>query len=101
MPVATSTSTAEWTPNQQAARGRIIDAAADLIAHEGLAACTIRAMAESSGFTKSTVHYYFDDANELVDLSVNEIMQRLARHARESAFAASALSGLTLNPNRC
>lgn len=89
MPAAAiPTPTAEWTPNQQAARRRIIEAAADLIAKEGLSACTIRAVADSSGLTKSTVHYYFDDANELVDLSVNEIMQRLARHAREAVLAA-------------
>src|SRR2546423_4219401 len=78
-----------WTPNQQAARRKIIGAAADLIAEHGLSACTIRSVAERSGLTKSTVHYYFDDANELVDLSVNEIFQRMGRHARESVLAAS------------
>jgi AcrR family transcriptional regulator len=77
-----------WTPNQQAAREKIIAAAADLIAEQGLSACTIRAVAERSGLTKSTVHYYFDDANELIDLSVSEIFQRMARHARESVIAA-------------
>ncbi len=77
-----------WTPNQQAAREKIIAAAADLIAEHGLSACTIRAVAERSGLTKSTVHYYFDDANELIDLSVSEIFQRMARHAGESVIAA-------------
>src|SRR3954447_4652722 len=83
------TEPAEWTPNQQAARSKIIDAAADLIAEQGLTACTIRAVAEQSGLTKSTVHYYFEDANDLVDLSVDEIMRRMARHARESVLAAA------------
>ena len=77
-----------WTPNQQAAREKIIAAAADLIAEHDLSACTIRAVAEWSGLTKSTVHYYFDDANELIDLSVSEIFQRMARHAGESVIAA-------------
>jgi AcrR family transcriptional regulator len=77
-----------WTPNQQAAREKIIAAAADLIAEHGLSACTIRAVAERSGLTKSTVHYYFDDANELIDLSVSEIFQRMARHAAQSVVAA-------------
>jgi AcrR family transcriptional regulator len=79
-----------WTPNQQAAREKIISAAADLIADHGLSACTIRAVAERSGLTKSTVHYYFDDANELVDLSVSEIFERMAAFACESVLAAPA-----------
>src|SRR5438876_2050965 len=84
-----------WTPNQQAARRKIIVAAADLIAEQGLSACTIRSVAEHSGLTKSTVHYYFDDANELVDLSVNEIFQRMGRHARAGVLAApDAVGGL-------
>jgi len=73
-----------WTPNQRAARQRIIEAAANLIGREGLRACTLRAVAEESGLKKSTVHYYFDDANELVDLSVTELLERLARSASES-----------------
>lgn len=77
-----------WTPNQQAARQKIVSAAADLIAEHGLAVCTIRAVADRSGLTKSTVHYYFNDANELVDLSVYEIFQRMARHARDSVVAS-------------
>ncbi len=77
-----------WTPNQQAARRKIIEAAATLIDEEGLSACTFRAVAERSGLTKSTVHYYFEDANELVDLSVNEIMRRVARFAGEQVAAA-------------
>ena len=69
-----------WTPNQQAARRKIIAAAADLIAEHGLSACTIRSVAEGSGLTKSTVHYYFEDANELVDLSVKEIFERMGNY---------------------
>ena len=79
---------AVWTPNQQAARHKIITAAADLIAEHGLSACTIRAVADRSGLTKSTVHYYFDDSNELVDLSVNEILRRMASHGRDRVLAA-------------
>src|SRR4051794_741685 len=77
-----------WTPNQRAAREKIISAAADLIAEQGLAACTIRAVADRSGLTKSTVHYYFDDSNELIDLSVNEIFERMGRHARQGVSDA-------------
>jgi AcrR family transcriptional regulator len=80
---------ARWTLNQQAARRRIIDASAALIADEGLAACTFRAVAQRAGLTKSTVHYYFEDANELVDLSVKEIMRRLAAYAGDRVLASA------------
>ncbi|UGQ11934.1 TetR family transcriptional regulator [Yinghuangia sp. ASG 101] len=70
-----------WTPNQQAARSRIASAAAGLVARSGLAACTIRAVAEESGLPKSTVHYYVADADELVDLAVLTSIRRFADHA--------------------
>lgn len=73
--------TAPWSPNQQAARRRIIEGAADLIARDGVRACTIRAVADEIGLKKSTVHSYFDDANELVDLSVTELLGRVASRA--------------------
>jgi AcrR family transcriptional regulator len=87
-----------WTPNQQAARDRIIHAAADLIGRDGLGACTLRAVADEAGLKKSTVHYYFDDANELVDLSVAELFGRFARQAStklgETTDAVDALAFL-------
>jgi AcrR family transcriptional regulator len=86
---------ATWTPNQEAARQKIIAAAADLIAEHGLSACTIRGVADRSGLTKSTVHYYFEDSNELIDLSVHEIFQRMGRHARGAIMdARDATQGL-------
>jgi DNA-binding transcriptional regulator YbjK len=94
MTIAQST----WTPNQQTARERIIGAAADLIGREGLGACTLRAVAEQAALKKSTVHYYFDDANELVDRSVAELFRRFARQAAEAIAgtddAAEALTFL-------
>jgi AcrR family transcriptional regulator len=77
-----------WTPNQQAARSKIVGAAADLIARDGLAACTVRGVADEVGWTKSTVHYYFDDANELLDLAVYELLERLVVQLGEDVEAA-------------
>jgi AcrR family transcriptional regulator len=94
----TATARPTWTPNQVAARERIIEAAADLIGRHGLAMCTIRGVAEESGLKKSTVLYYFDDANELVDLSVAELFGRFAAQAAEAVHqtigAAAALEFL-------
>ena len=86
--MAAASAPASWTPNQEAARRQIIEAAADLVGEHGLSACTFRSVATRSGVTKSTVHYYFDDANELMDLSVAEVFQRVARFARESVLGA-------------
>jgi AcrR family transcriptional regulator len=73
----------DWTPNQRAVRARIVHAAADLIGREGLGVCTLRAVADETGLKKSTVHYYFDDADELVDLSVAELFESYARLAAD------------------
>lgn len=89
---------AQWSPNQQAARARIVDAAAGLIGREGLSACTLRAVAEEAGLKKSTVHYYFEDANELLDLSVAKLFRRFAGSAADTVEslpgAAEALAFL-------
>lgn len=94
-----------WTPKQQEVRRKVIEAAAQLIADEGLSACTFRAVATRAGLTKSTVSYYFDNANELVDLSVGEIMRRLADYAaahvldsRDAREAVEFLVRLFVNP---
>lgn len=78
----------QWTPNQQAARARIARAAAGLVARSGLAACTIRAVADEAGLPKSTVHYYVANANELVDLAVLTYLRQFADHARARMDAA-------------
>jgi DNA-binding transcriptional regulator YbjK len=56
--------------NRRAKRGQIIDAAKEILASEGLAACTARAVADAGPLTKSAIHYYFSDINEIVDLAV-------------------------------
>jgi AcrR family transcriptional regulator len=81
-PLADDPSGPEWSPNQQAARARIARAAAALIMREGIGACTVRAVADEAGTTKSTVHYYVHDANELVDLGVESFLRLLATETR-------------------
>jgi AcrR family transcriptional regulator len=85
---ATSGVETRWSPNQQAARTRLALAAARLVARAGISACTVRAVAEESGLGKSTVHYYVDDAAELVDLGVLTFLQQFAEQARRRMDAA-------------
>jgi AcrR family transcriptional regulator len=56
--------------NRLAKRDQIIEAAKTVLAREGLAACTARAVADASPLTKSAIHYYFNDINEIVDQAV-------------------------------
>ncbi len=96
MPTADTAATAlvplSWTPNQQAARARIATAAATVVARAGIAGCTVRAVADEAAMTKSTVHYYLRDANELVDLAVLGFLDALADHAA-GLIAAAAPDG--------
>jgi AcrR family transcriptional regulator len=85
---ATSMSPPTWTPNQQAARAPIAAAAARVVARSGIASCTVRAVADEAGLTKSTVHYYLRDSNELIDLAVQGFLDALADHAAKLIAAA-------------
>jgi AcrR family transcriptional regulator len=55
------------SPNQRAKQEQIIQAAKEILARDGLAACTARAVADASPLTKSAIHYYFDDMDEIID----------------------------------
>lgn len=48
-------------------RKQIVEAARIVLARDGLAGCTARAVADASPLTKSAIHYYFGDINEIVD----------------------------------
>jgi AcrR family transcriptional regulator len=56
-----------WSPNQRAKQEQIIEAATEVLARDGLAACTARTVADASPLTKSAIHYYFDDMDEIID----------------------------------
>jgi AcrR family transcriptional regulator len=56
-----------WSPNQRAKQEQIIEAAKEVLARDGLAACTARAVADASPLTKSAIHYYFDDMDGIID----------------------------------
>lgn len=63
-----------WTPNQQAKRVEIIDAAARVLSTAGLAGCTARALSEAAPLTTSALHYYFNSIDEIVDLAFRKLM---------------------------
>jgi AcrR family transcriptional regulator len=51
-------------------RKQIVEAARVVLARDGLAGCTARAVADASPLTKSAIHYYFRDIDEIVDAAV-------------------------------
>jgi AcrR family transcriptional regulator len=55
------------SPNQLAKQEQIVEAARHVLARDGLAGCTARAIADASPLTKSAIHYYFSDTDVLVD----------------------------------
>lgn len=54
-------------------RGLLIQATKQVMRDDGLAACTVRRVARETGYSAGTVHYYFDDMNELVDVAFLEL----------------------------
>lgn len=75
--------------NQDHKRAQIIAAARDVLARDGLAGCTTRSVADASPLTKSAIHYYFSDINDIIDAAVAEswiaCSQRVASAAPRSA----------------
>lgn len=66
-----------FSPNQREKRTQIIEAARSVLVEVGLEGCTVRGVAAASPLTKSAIHYYFHDMDELID-------QAMAAHV--SAF---------------
>lgn len=59
---------------QLAKRETLVSAAADVLRHEGWAGCTARAISDASPLTKSALHYYFDDVDEVVELAFRRVI---------------------------
>jgi AcrR family transcriptional regulator len=75
------------TPNQLGRQQQIIDAARDVLAREGLAGCTARSVADASPLTKSAVHYYFRDSEEIIDRAMSAHLDAMLASLRQVAAA--------------
>ena len=69
---------------QRATSEELVQAALRLIAREGVAAATTRKIADEAGVPLGTVHYWFNDKNDLLEQVVREALGRL-----EAGVAAS------------
>jgi AcrR family transcriptional regulator len=75
----------DLTPNQLRKRQQIVDAARRVLATEGLAGCSVRAIADASPLTKSAIHYYFADIGALVDEAMAGHISAFLSRVREAA----------------
>jgi AcrR family transcriptional regulator len=74
--------------NQRVKRAQIVEAAKEVLATQGLAACTVRAIADASPLTKSAIHYYFHDVDEIVDEALSEHVDAMLVNLRRAAESA-------------
>lgn len=81
--------TGELSPNQLRKREQIVEAARRVLAAEGLAGCSVRAIAEASPLTKSAIHYYFSDLDELVDEAMAGHIEAFLARVRAAAARGS------------
>jgi len=87
--VTTRTAT---SPNADHKRRQIIEAAREVLARDGLAGCTARAVAEASPLTKSAINYYFDSLDEIIDLA-------MAAHVTAMLDALRAVASRPTDPH--
>ncbi|HVW44948.1 MAG TPA: TetR family transcriptional regulator C-terminal domain-containing protein [Amycolatopsis sp.] len=73
------------SPNQLAKREQIVQAAREVLARDGLAGCTARAIADASPLTKSAIHYYFSDIDLLIDRAMAAQVTAFLGHLRAVA----------------
>jgi DNA-binding transcriptional regulator YbjK len=75
----------QLSPNQLQKQEQIVDAARLVLARDGLAGCTVRAIAEAGPLTKSAVHYYFADIDVLIDRAMAAHINAFVAELREVA----------------
>ena len=73
------------TPNQRDKQRQIVEAARRVLARDGLAGCTARAVAEASPLTKSAMHYYFRDVDEVIDQAMAAHLDAFLQALHETA----------------
>jgi DNA-binding transcriptional regulator YbjK len=74
------------TPNQLDKRRQIVWAAMGVLASSGLDGCTVRDVAAAGPLTKSAIHYYFADMDDLIDRAMGEHISAFEAALREAGI---------------
>jgi AcrR family transcriptional regulator len=83
------TGPARFSPNQLAKRQEIIEAAKRLLVRDGLEACTARALAEDSSFSRASIHYYLGSMDEVIEAAMASHLADFVARLREAGAANS------------
>ncbi len=75
--------------DRAAKRELLVTAAADVLRTEGVAGCTVRSIAARAGLSKSTIHYYLEDIDELVDMAFTRLMDQFVELMERTAASAT------------
>ncbi|MDO9457625.1 TetR/AcrR family transcriptional regulator [Nocardioides sp.] len=73
------------SPNHLEKQRQIVEAAKGVIVRDGLAGCTARAVADASPLTKSAIHYYFADMDEIVEAAMASHIAAFVDRVRAAA----------------
>lgn len=63
----------------------IIAAAAEVLRTQGVAACTVRSVAEAGNVSKSAIHYYFTEITDIVDLAFERLLDQFIARVERAA----------------
>ncbi|WP_158887564.1 TetR/AcrR family transcriptional regulator [Amycolatopsis anabasis] len=85
MPVEPPGRRGQFSPNQLQKQEQIVEAARRVLARDGLAGCTARAIADEGPLTKSAIHYYFADIDVLIDRAMAGHINAFLASLREVA----------------
>ncbi|WP_033292901.1 TetR/AcrR family transcriptional regulator [Amycolatopsis jejuensis] len=85
MSVAVPGRSTQLSPNQLQKQEQIVEAARAVLARDGLAGCTVRAIADAGPLTKSAIHYYFADIDVLIDRAMAAHINTFAAQLRTVA----------------
>lgn len=82
-------------PSKLDKRESLILAALKVIREKGIANCTARAIADSSPLTKSALHYYFHDTDEIINIAFERLVglyiSRISSAAKSAPDPTQAL----------
>jgi AcrR family transcriptional regulator len=83
------------SPGRAVKREALIGAAITVLREHGLSGCTARAIADASPLTKSALHYYFRDTEEVVDLAIRRLIGQFHQRIVDAGEAErDAVQGL-------
>ena len=96
-----ATATVDWREaRRRSARDAIVDAAWELVHEEGLAALSLRDLAERAGITTPTVYAYFDSKNAIYDAMFGRAATEFADRMTQPFDAADPRALLVASARR-